>query len=109
MGSRLNTRTEMEQQERHLNAFVPGPRCHVAGAAQGSLAGLTFAVKDLIDVAGVPTGGGNPDWQRAHPVPTRHAWIVERLLQSGARSLARPPPTRSPSAFWARTLSPARR
>ena len=50
----------------------------------GSLAGLTFAVKDLIDVAGVPTGGGNPDWQRAHPVPTRHAWIVERLLRAGA-------------------------
>ncbi len=67
-----------------LNAFVPGPRCHVAGAASGSLAGLTFAVKDLIDVAGVPTGGGNPDWERAHPVPARHAWIVSRLLDSGA-------------------------
>ena len=67
-----------------LNAFVPGPRCHVRGAADGSLAGLTFAVKDLIDVAGVPTGGGNPDWERTHPVPTRHAWIVERLLRAGA-------------------------
>ncbi|MCK7491706.1 MAG: amidase family protein [Comamonadaceae bacterium] len=26
----------------------------------GPLAGLTFAVKDLFDVAGYPTGGGNP-------------------------------------------------
>ena len=67
-----------------LNAFVPGPRCHVAGAASGTLAGLTFAVKDLIDVAGVPTGGGNPDWERTHPVPTRHAGIVETLLRAGA-------------------------
>jgi len=67
-----------------LNAFVPGSRCHVAGAAQGSLAGLTFAVKDLIDVASVPTGGGNPDWERVHPVPARHAWIVETLLRAGA-------------------------
>jgi amidase len=67
-----------------LNAFVPGPRCHVAGAASGSLAGLSFAVKDLIDVAGTPTGGGNPDWERTHPVPTHHAWVVERLLQAGA-------------------------
>ena len=50
----------------------------------GILAGLTFAVKDLIDIAGVPTGGGNPDWERTHPVPTRHAWIVDRLLGSGA-------------------------
>lgn len=67
-----------------LNAFVPGPRCHVAGAASGPLAGLTFAVKDLIDVAGVPTTGGNDDWARAHPVPTKHAWIVDRLLSAGA-------------------------
>jgi amidase len=67
-----------------LNAFVPGPRCQVAGAPDGPLAGLSFAVKDLIDVAGWPTGGGNPDWERAHPVPTRHAWVVERLLASGA-------------------------
>lgn len=67
-----------------LNAFVPGPRCQVAGATSGPLAGLTFAVKDLIDVAGWPTGGGNPDWERTHPVPTRHAWIVETLLAAGA-------------------------
>jgi amidase len=67
-----------------LNAFVPGERCHVAGAPEGSLRGLTFAVKDLIDVAGFPTGGGNPDWPRTHPVPTRHAWVVETLLAAGA-------------------------
>ena len=70
--------------EDNLNAFVPGPRCEVAGRGSGPLAGLRFAVKDLIDVAGWPTGGGNPDWERAHPVPTQHAWVVERLLQSGA-------------------------
>jgi amidase len=67
-----------------MNAFVPGPRCQVLGASEGNLAGLTFAVKDLIDVAGVPTGGGNPDWERTHPVPTQHAWIVDRLLTAGA-------------------------
>ena len=39
-----------------MNAFVPGPRCHVAGASEGPLAGLRFAVKDLIDVANVATG-----------------------------------------------------
>ncbi|HEY8290815.1 MAG TPA: amidase family protein, partial [Acetobacteraceae bacterium] len=64
--------------------FVPGPRCHIAGAAQGPLSGLTFAVKDLIDVAGWPTGGGNPDWERAHTTPTAHAPIVSRLLEAGA-------------------------
>ena len=67
-----------------LNAFVPGPRCQVAGALKGPLSGLDFAVKDLIDVAGWPTGGGNPDWERAHPVPSTHAWVVEQLLSAGS-------------------------
>ena len=67
-----------------MPAFVPGPRCSVAGAADGPLAGLRFAVKDLIDVAGVPTGGGNPDWPRIYPTPSKNAWVVQRLLDAGA-------------------------
>ena len=66
-----------------INAFVPGPRVHIEGAANGPLSGLSFAAKDLFDVAGVPTGGGNPDWPRM-PLPTRHAWAVQTLLDSGA-------------------------
>jgi amidase len=64
--------------------FVAGPPVRIAGAAGGPLAGLTFAAKDLFDVAGHPTGGGNPDWARANPIPTRHAWAVQRLLDAGA-------------------------
>lgn len=66
------------------NAFVSGPRIQIEGAPNGPLAGLTFASKDLFDVAGHPTGGGNHDWARANPVPTRHAWAVQRLLDAGA-------------------------
>ena len=64
--------------------FVPGPAIRIAGAARGPLAGMTFAAKDLFDVAGHPTGGGNPDWARQHPIPTRHAWAVQQLLDAGA-------------------------
>jgi amidase len=64
--------------------FVPGPALRVAGAPGGPLAGLTFAAKDLFDIAGHPTGGGNPDWARANPIPNRHAWAVQRLLDAGA-------------------------
>ena len=60
--------------------FVAGSPLRIAGAPGGPLAGLTFAAKDLFDVAGHPTGGGNPDWARQHPVPSRHAWAVQRLL-----------------------------
>jgi amidase len=64
--------------------FVAGPSVRIPGAPNGPLAGLTFAAKDLFDVAGHPTGGGNPDWARQNPVPTRHAWAVQRLLDAGA-------------------------
>jgi amidase len=67
-----------------IGAFVPGPRIHIEGRRDGPLAGLTFAAKDLFDVAGVPTGGGNHDWPTARPVPTRHAWAVQALLDAGA-------------------------
>lgn len=67
-----------------IGAFVPGPRARLAGRAGGPLEGLTFAAKDLFDVAGVPTGGGNHDWPTGRPVPTRHAWAVQTLLDGGA-------------------------
>lgn len=64
--------------------FLPGPPIRIAGAAGGPLAGLTFGAKDLFDVAGHRTGGGNPDWARSHAIPTRNAWAVQRLLDAGA-------------------------
>jgi amidase len=67
-----------------INAFVTGPRIHIHGASSGPLNGLTFAAKDLFDVAGVPTGGGNHDWVRTNPLPTKHAWAVQTLLDAGA-------------------------
>jgi amidase len=65
-------------------AFVAGMRFRIEGRVGGPLSGLTFAAKDLFDVAGYPTGGGNPDWPRTHPVPTQHAWAVQTLLDAGA-------------------------
>ena len=66
-----------------INAFVPGTDVRISGA-DGPLNGLSFAAKDLFDIAGHPTGGGNPDWARQNPVPSRHAWAVETLLGAGA-------------------------
>lgn len=64
--------------------FVPGSSVRIEGRAGGPLTGLTFAAKDLFDVAGTPTGGGNPDWARQNPIPNRHAWAVQSLLDAGA-------------------------
>lgn len=49
--------------------------------ADGPLAGLRFAIKDNIDLAGVPTTAGDP---RNTAPATRSAFVVERLLAAGA-------------------------
>ena len=68
-----------------LNAFALGGDVYIDGAKTGPLAGLTFAAKDVFDVAGYVTGAGNPDWRRLAE-PARHtAWAVATLLESGAR------------------------
>jgi amidase len=67
-----------------VGAFIPGERTIRAGAAAGPLAGLSFAAKDLFDVAGTVTGYGNPDWAATHAPATRDALVITQLLQAGA-------------------------
>jgi amidase len=68
-----------------LGAFVPGIDAIRDGASAGPLTGLSFAAKDIIDVAGVVTGCGNPDWAATHAAAAEDAWAVARLLSAGAR------------------------
>ncbi|WP_010647943.1 amidase [Oceanobacillus massiliensis] len=49
------------------------------------LDGLTFSVKDVIAIKGHTNGAGNPDWLASHDEAGRHAPVIERLLQHGAR------------------------
>jgi len=70
------------------SGFMPGPRAALA-SGEGPLSGLTFAAKDLYDVAGVPTTYGNPDWGRTHPVPPTTATAVLALAEAGARFLGK--------------------
>ena len=68
-----------------LGAYVPGSEnLFIAGKASGPLKGLTFAAKDLFDIAGRVTGCGNPDWARTHPPAEHHAEMVSALLAAGA-------------------------
>jgi amidase len=57
-----------------LGAFVPGASVRRAPRGAGRLSGLTFAAKDLFDVAGVVTGCGNPDWAATHEPAQADAW-----------------------------------
>ena len=67
------------------HAFVPYPDVPVPHAGHGPLCGLSFGVKDLFDVAGYPTGGGNPLMLAMSGVKTHTAPTVQRLLDAGAR------------------------
>jgi aspartyl-tRNA(Asn)/glutamyl-tRNA(Gln) amidotransferase subunit A len=53
------------------------------GAAPGPLAGVPFAVKNLFDVAGLPTRAGSRI-NRDRPPATRDATLVRRLNAAGA-------------------------
>jgi amidase len=68
-----------------LGAFVPHGHVQIEGAAQGPLAGVPFAVKDIFDVAGVITGRGNPDWLASHAPASANALAVDALLDAGAK------------------------
>src|SRR5215813_13326676 len=81
----LRTRPPMLIASDPVNAFADYPDVPVANAPAGPLAGLTFAVKDIFDVAGYPTGCGNPVKRRESGPAQGHAPIVAALLDAGAR------------------------
>lgn len=72
-----------------LNAFCDHGRFERQTHQDGPLAGLTFAVKDFFDVAGMPTGAGSPEWLATHAVPKVSAPVVSLLLTAGARLMGK--------------------
>ena len=67
-----------------VGAFVSHGRVIRLPRQPGPLSGVTVAVKDLFDWAGLPTGAGNPTWLATHPVPDRDAPVLSALLDAGA-------------------------
>ena len=83
-----------------LGAFCRHTHIELDGAASGPLAGLTFAAKDIYDVAGQKTGFGSPDWLRTHEAATRTAPAVQWLLDAGARLVGK---THTEEMAWSLT------
>ena len=54
---------------RHGRSLRPGTALERPPLGSGRLSGLSFAVKDLFDIAGALTTYGNPDWASTHPPP----------------------------------------
>jgi amidase len=83
-----------------LGAFCRHTHIEFEGAASGPLAGLTFAAKDIYDVAGQKTGFGSPDWLRTHEPAARTAPAVQWLLDAGARLVGK---THTEEMAWSLT------
>lgn len=63
-------------------AWLSLPEAPLATGSSGALQGLRGAVKDNIDVAGLPTTAACPAFAYT---PTEHAAVVQRLLDAGAQ------------------------
>lgn len=72
-----------------FNAFLDHSDTPVASAADGPLAGLTLAVKDIFDIAGQRTGGGNPQMLAEARAAASTAPAIQALLDAGARFVGR--------------------
>lgn len=79
-----------EDEEEYGGAFIQRfellPTC---SSSPRPLQGLTFAVKDIFDIAGFVTGFGNPDWARTHAPATSTAPAVTAILEAGATCLGK--------------------
>src|SRR5258706_8138925 len=73
------------ERDRSINAFtaITAERALKAGARNGPLAGVPFAVKNLFDVKGLSTLAGSKI-NRDRPPAAAHATLVRRLEEAGA-------------------------
>lgn len=69
-----------------IERLTPDASLALTGDATGPLAGLTFAIKDNIDLAGVPTTAACPAYAYT---PEASATVVQRLIDAGALPLGK--------------------
>jgi amidase len=74
----------MSDQFHAAQCFMPYPAPVSAPLTKGPLSPLRLAVKDIFDVAGYPTGCGNPHMLALSGIKTGTAWAVTALVDAGA-------------------------
>ncbi len=78
----LNAFTEVTEERARATAAALDAR-RAQGSTLGALAGVPFAVKNLFDVAGLPTLAGSKI-NREHAPAARDATLIERMETAGA-------------------------
>jgi len=72
-----------------LGAFCRENHQALPPLGKGALDGLSFAAKDVMDVAGSRTGFGQPSWLATQSEAVENAEVVTRLLKAGAHLLGK--------------------
>ena len=95
---------EVVDREGAMAQAVESDRRLLEGDDRGTLHGIPFGIKDIVDVAGLPTAAGARAWSEGPA--EEDAAIVDRLRKAGAVILGKtvttpyawvdPPPTRNP-------------
>jgi len=70
-------------------AFCRHAPVSIAASHDGPLSGLSYGLKDIYDIAGIPTAFGSPAWLKSHSSPTSTAAFVEMLSNAGADLLGK--------------------
>ena len=71
------------------HAFCKHAPVEIFSRASGPLNNMTFGVKDIYDIANVPTAFGSPAWLNSHPIPTQTADFIHSLVGAGASLLGK--------------------
>lgn len=74
----------MNPPDDRFDAFCAHADVVVLGSADGPLAGLRFAAKDIFDVAGHTCCAGSPEWLATHVPASATSSAVRKLLDAGA-------------------------
>ena len=72
-----------------VSAFCQHAPVSISAIHEGPLSQMSYGLKDIYDVAGIPTAFGSPAWLKSHPTPTVTAAFVEVLSNAGASLLGK--------------------
>lgn len=85
--SKDNKRSNTDNLFSSSNSFISTNK--INAYQPGALSGLTFAIKDNIDVANEITGYGSPSWAETHSKPVVNAICMDQLLAAGATCIGK--------------------
>jgi amidase len=72
-----------------VSAFCRHAPVEIQAAQSGPLDQLSYGVKDIYDIEGIPTAFGSPAWLKTHPIPINTATFIETLSNAGASLLGK--------------------